>query len=187
MDVLEARQAEDQHLLARIAEKDETALSAFYDRYRRLVYALVLRIVGDECGAEEVLGEVFWQVWRQAERYSQSRGKAVAWLMTIARTRAIDLVRRNKRQRSVAQPVEDEIEDESGSPVDDVLAEELRGQVRAALRSLPAAQQTAIELAYYNGLSQSQIATALSQPLGTVKTRIRSGLARLRKDLQDYA
>jgi RNA polymerase sigma-70 factor (ECF subfamily) len=169
-----------------MAERDETALSEFYDRYHRFVYSLALRIVGSSADAEDVVVDVFWQAWQQARQFDPARGKAMSWLMTMTRTRAIDRRRGLQRQGALTQALEGEPRDTS-EPVanleDDRFAAERRRRVRAALDSLPEAQRRAIEMAYYEGLSQSEIAAALNEPPGTIKTWIRRGLIHLRQGL----
>jgi len=183
----EIYQAHDQQLLARMAERDEAALSEFYDRYHRLVYSLARRVLGSSSDAEDVVVDVFWQVWQQAGRYAAERGRVFTWLMAIARSRAIDRRRGVQRQDVMAQALElqqrDAVEPVA-DPDEDLFVAERQRRVRAALDSLPVTQRQAIELAYYGGLSQSEIAAVLNEPLGTIKTRIRTGLAQLREDLR---
>ncbi len=189
----EIRQAEvtqkDLWLLEQVAKRDEAALNAFYDRYHRLVYSLALRVVGSTADAEDVVLDVFWQVWQQAGQYDRERGSVSTWLITIARSRAIDRRRRLKRDDTLVQTVAVQHGDHAkplGDPQEDIFAAEQRRRVRAALDLLPEANRRALELAYYEGLSQSEVAAALDEPLGTVKTRIRTGLAHLRGHLQAY-
>lgn len=176
----EVHHAHDQQLLARMAERDEVALSEFYDRYHRLVYSLARRVLGSSSDAEDVVVDVFWQVWQQAGRYAAERGTVFTWLMAIARSRAIDQQRGLRRQDVMAQALElqqrDAIEPVA-DPDEDLFVAERQRHVRAALDALPVTQRQAIELAYYGGLSQSEIAAVLNEPLGTIKTRIRAGLA----------
>ena len=185
----EAHQAYDQRLLERMTERDEAALSEFYDRYHRLVYSLALRVLGNSTEAEDVVVDVFWQVWQQAGQYAAERGKVFTWLMTIARRRAIDRQRRRQRQDVIAQALEVQQRNTVQAltdPEEDLFVGERRRSVRAALDLLPETQRRVIELAYYGGLSQSEIAAVLNEPLGTVKTRIRTGLAQLRASLKSY-
>jgi RNA polymerase sigma-70 factor (ECF subfamily) len=172
-------------LLRRVAQGDEAALGALYDRFGGIVYALAHRIVGQQVDAEEVVMETFSQVWRDAAKFDSRRGSVPAWLCIIARSRALDLVRSHSRRQRLNESVAREPADDSvGAP--DVLHEERRRAVGAALAELPEAQREAIELAYFQGLSQSEIAERLQQPLGTIKTRMRTGMQKLRETLRGY-
>jgi RNA polymerase sigma-70 factor (ECF subfamily) len=175
----------DRAALERMARGDQEALAELYDRYGRLVYSLALRIVRDQRDAEEIVQEVFSQAWRQSGRYSAGRGSVVAWVLTLTRSRAIDRVR-GRRARPEATASETALADlpDNAPAADEQLAWAARtAQVRAALDSLPFLQRTAIELAFYDGLTHVEIAERLEQPLGTVKTRIRQGLLKLRDRL----
>jgi RNA polymerase sigma-70 factor (ECF subfamily) len=181
---------EDQDLMRRMALKDAEALEAFYDRYYRVAFALVVRIVKVRQDAEDVLAEVFWQVWRQSDRYSSSRGKPLAWLLTIARTRALDSLRAASRRESPG-PGGEETEKASSRPgmvqqEDPFVLAATRMAVSRCLESLSMEQRTPLEMAYFQGMSHSEIAAALSQPLGTMKDRIRTGMMQLRKCLKPY-
>jgi RNA polymerase sigma-70 factor (ECF subfamily) len=179
----------DEELLSRMAGGDESALAAFYDRYRRLVYSLALRVVRTTTEAEEVTADVFWQAWKQAGQYNSGRSKVYTWLMMIARTRAIDRQRSLKRQEAWLDVMEERCEGPMEQQIeleDDLCLIEQRRRVMAALDSLPEAQRLVIELAYYEGLSQSEIAARLNQPLGTVKGRIRMAMAHLRDQLLPF-
>ena len=181
-------QAEDQCALRRVVDRDSGGLGTLYDRHGRAVFSLALRILGDESDAEEVTQDVFAQAWRRAGQYDESRGTVAAWLLVIARTRAIDRFRARR-----VRP-EGRVQDDGGLTLQqlpatepDVASEMMaaeRGQrVRRALEALPFLQRVAIELAYFEGLSQREIAERLEQPLGTVKTRMRLGLLKLRDAL----
>jgi RNA polymerase sigma-70 factor, ECF subfamily len=176
---------EDLDLIRQMAQKDGAALDAFYERYKRTAFALVYRIVGNREDAEDVLVDVFWQAWQQAGRYDPSRGKPLAWLLTIARTRAIDSVRSHGSRRT--EDLESQPETAAPAPsADPFVQADTREAVVDALRTLPEQQRVALELAYYQGMSHTEIAAALNQPLGTVKDRIRNGMLHLRKRLKPY-
>jgi RNA polymerase sigma-70 factor (ECF subfamily) len=162
-------------VLRRLAEGDPTALAELYDALASLAYGIALRIVRDPGDAEDVVQESFLQAWRQADRYDPSRGTPQAWLSAIVRTRALDRVRRRaaRRERAHQAPAT------AGAPDPDAIL-----AVRRALRALSPAQRRAIELAYYEDLSHSEIAARLGEPLGTVKTRIRAAMMRLREELE---
>jgi RNA polymerase sigma-70 factor (ECF subfamily) len=182
-------QAEDRECLRRLGAGDLDAAAPLYDRHARAIYSLVLRIVDDEAEAEDVVQDVFTQAWRQAARYDAARGAVGAWLLMIARTRAIDRLRA-RRARSGPQPIEDErvIEQMPAGATDvsdQLVGAEQARRVQRALGDLPLLQRLAIELAYYEGLTQREIAERLEEPLGTVKTRIRLGLLKLRETLAE--
>lgn len=169
--------------IERIAAGDQAALAQFYDVTNRLVFGLILRILGDRSTAEEVLLDVYTQVWRQASSYSQERGMPQAWLMTIARTRALDRLRSGRQEMQRKESL-DEVSDRrsfEASPEEATAANEHQHLVRRALAALPVEQRQIIELAYFSGLSHSEIAAHLGQPLGTVKTRTRSGMLKLKE------
>jgi RNA polymerase sigma-70 factor (ECF subfamily) len=181
--------AEHRHaeLIREAAGGDQQALAALYDATSRTVYGLLLRILSDASSAEEVLLDVYEQVWRQAAQYSRERGSPLAWLTTIARSRAIDRLRRGRREQQRTEPLEGVFATaraEGASAEEDVMAGEVRAVVRKALDSLAPEQREVIELAYYGGMSHSEIAAARGLPLGTVKTRTRLGLMRLREMLR---
>jgi RNA polymerase sigma-70 factor (ECF subfamily) len=177
--------AADQVAVTRMARGDHDALAEVYDRHGRLVYSLALRILRDQSDAEDVVQEVFSQAWQQAGRYQQGRGAVVAWLMNMARSRAIDRLRRRTTQpQAPLDPVIAGELPDLARPVDEQVA--WAGQaavIRGALEELPLLQRIAIELAFYEGLTHLEIAERLEVPLGTVKTRIRQGLLRLKDRL----
>ena len=176
---------EDLELIRRMGAKDSQALDAFYERYKRTAFSLVYRIVGNREDAEDVLVDVFWQAWQQANRYDQSRGKPLAWLLTIARTRAIDCVRSRSSRRT--EDLENRVETPApNSAGDPFVRADTREAVQEALRTLPEQQRIPLEMAYYQGMSHMEIASALNQPLGTVKDRIRNGMMHLKKRLKPY-
>lgn len=162
-------------------------MSALYDRYAASLLGLALRITREQADAEEVVVDTFAQAWRDAARFEIGRGSVAAWLATIARSRALDVIRSRTRRGRLADAAEAEGGDApamgSGyaSPVANVLADERARRIRDALMELPDSQRTAIDLAYFEGLSQSEIAERLGEPLGTVKTRVRLGLRKMRE------
>jgi RNA polymerase sigma-70 factor (ECF subfamily) len=169
-----------------MARGDGSAVAELYDRHARAIYSLAVRMLSDAADAEDVVQEVFTQAWRQAGRYDPSRAPVIGWLLVIARARALDRLRA-RRSRIAPAPIDVTTPD----PVDPVPGQDLQAigseeaaRLRSALAALPDGQREAIELAYYKGLSQSDIAETLAQPLGTVKTRIRTGMLRLRDVLR---
>jgi RNA polymerase sigma-70 factor (ECF subfamily) len=169
-------------LIAAIAAGDRDAFSRFYDLTAPMAFGLIRRVLRDPEAAAEVLQEVFWQVWQDAPRYDPTRGTAEAWLVMRAKTRAIDRLRSiRRRDRTFVAPVDESVaqrrEDPAPNPA--VVAED-RGLIQTALAQLPEPQRRVIELAFFEGLTHSEIATRLGEPLGTVKTRARLGLDRLR-------
>jgi len=174
----EAPQRSDEQLVEAVARADEDALGELYDRFGRVAYGLAYKILQDASLAEDAVQEAFLQVWRGAGSYRPERAKASTWLLTFVHRRAVDLVRREQRRRTLP-----ELEDPktSGPGADEaVVARSRREIVQDALRRLPAEQRQAIELAYYGGLTQSELADKLGQPLGTIKSRMFTGLQRLR-------
>jgi RNA polymerase sigma-70 factor (ECF subfamily) len=175
----------DADALAAAVRGDGIGLETLYDRYGRAVYSLALRIVRLEAEAEDVVQEAFAQVFRQAARYDSRRGSVSTWLLTITRTRAIDHLRARKRSPNGQLAREPEaaaanVPDPGANQESQTLTAEQAQRVRRALDQLPQDQRTALELAYYEGLSQSEIAERLREPLGTVKSRIRAAMAKLR-------
>src|SRR5216117_1057553 len=169
-------------LIARIAQRDREAFSRFYDAFAGLALGLIRRILRDPAAAEEVLQEVFWQVWQEAERYDPKRGSPEAWLVMRAKTRAIDRLRAmRRREKTFVAPVDEAVAKTPEQPTENpgVVAER-RGLVRSALDGLPEPQRRVVELAFFEGLTQSEIASRLGEPLGTVKTRARLALERLK-------
>ncbi len=182
---IRSRDQELTALVQQVAEGDQSALATLYDTTNRLLYGLILRVLNDASSAEEVLLDVYTQVWRQAASYDTSRGAPLAWLTTIARSRAIDRLRSGWQDQRRKEPLEslgDAVAD-TASPEEMTVASERQRFVRAALNALSPEQREVIELAYYSGLSHSEIAAKLNQPLGTVKTRTRLGMIKLREAL----
>lgn len=178
--------ADDVALMRRMVEADETALGALYDRWVRSLYSLVLHLLKDPDEAEDVVEETFWQAWRKAGSYEPSRGAVSTWLLTIGRRKALDRLRARKRSREDLIGEDRSLADLPSSDPDpsiDTEGAELRENVRRALNDLPAEQREVLELGYFNGLSQSEIADVTGQPLGTVKTRMRLAMQKLREPL----
>jgi RNA polymerase sigma-70 factor, ECF subfamily len=180
------RESSLQHLLDRIADGDENAFSEFYDQTRAPIYGLILRIVSLASVAEEVAMDVYLQVWRQASNYHESRGTLFGWLMLLARSRALDRLRRERRNRTYdwtdfAEGFD--VVDSGHSPESLAQINLTKSRVTEVFRELPAEQRHVIELAFYEGLSHGEIAQQLKLPLGTVKSRIRSAIGRFRQVL----
>jgi RNA polymerase sigma-70 factor, ECF subfamily len=177
----------DELLIQRIAEGDETSLAALHDRYRLFAYTLAVRVLGDAARAEDVVQDAFLAVWRRGATYSGDRGSVRTWLATIVRNRAIDLVR--SRRERMARPDRDDTEclqavvDPAPGVVEAVVSAMERDAVRSAIGELPEEQRHAIGLAFFRGLSHSEISAQTGVPLGTVKSRIRLGIQRLRGSL----
>jgi RNA polymerase sigma-70 factor (ECF subfamily) len=170
----------DEALVALAARSEQSALAELYDRFGRPAYGLALRILRDEALAEDAVQEAFLALWRTAARFVPERGKASTWILTLVHRRAVDIVRREERRR--ADALEQSPEPESRIAVDEEAWLRLqRERVQDALRKLPDQQREAIELAYYGGFTQSELAERLGQPLGTIKSRMFGGLARLRE------
>ena len=177
----------DEALVALVARGDEEALAELYDRVGRVAYGLAFRVLRDDRLAEDAVQEAFLGVWRTAAGFRAERAKASTWILTLVHRRAVDLVRRKERRR--AEPLDDETRDAatSGSAEEAAWLGFERERVQGALRQLPDAQREAIELAYYGGYSQSELAQRLGMPLGTIKSRMFAGLARLRELLDEGA
>ena len=171
----------DNELLRAVARGDESALAQVYDRYRLILFGLIVRILHSREEAEDVLQEVFLQVWRKAADFDESRGRPFTWLVTLARSRGIDRLRTLAARERVAEAGAREPSEEISDAATDAFKSEQRGLVSDALAKLPDEQKRPIMLAYFEGLTQSEIATNLGAPLGTVKTRMRTGMIRLRE------
>jgi len=173
----------DEALVLLAARSEQSALAELYDRYGRPAYGLALRVLRDEKLAEDAVQEGFLAVWRTAARFVPERGKASTWILTLVHRRAVDAVRREQRRR--ADTLERAPEPGGGNVDEDAWLRLQRERVQDALRQLPDAQREALELAYYGGFSQSELAERLGQPLGTIKSRMFAGLARMRELLGD--
>jgi RNA polymerase sigma-70 factor (ECF subfamily) len=178
----------DAELIELVANGEARALEVLYDRYSRVVYSFALRIVGDPQLAEEILQEVFFRVWQQGSGFQSNRGSLITWLLSITHNLAIDEVRKRNRRPQKADSEDPELvlggmADESTDIEQEVWLSGVRTAIVEALDRVPKEQRVVIELAYFRGLTQREIAETLGQPLGTVKTRMRLGLQKLREQL----
>jgi len=178
----------DSDLITLVTQGDQEALAALYERYSRAVYSFSLRIVGDAQVAEEILQEVFVRVWQQGGSFQTAPGSLITWLLSITHNLSIDEVRRRKRRPQKSESEDPDLvlamlPDESPGVEEEVWLSSLRTSIQNALQQLPAAQREAIELAYFHGLTQREIAETLGEPLGTIKTRMRLGMLKLREQL----
>ena len=170
----------DEAVLSLVASADDEALAELYDRFGGVAYGLALRILRDEALAQDAVQEAFLAVWRTADRFLAERARASTWILTLVHRRAVDLVRREDRRR--AEPLADESEVPAPESVEEQASVRFQRRiVQEALRRLPPEQREALELGYYGGLTQSQLAEQLGQPLGTIKSRMFAGLTRLRE------
>jgi len=169
----------DLALVTAIRSGDQAAMGALYDRYSSIVYAVALRVLQETGAAEDVLQEIFMQLWRNPGAFDASRGNMAAWLAVIARHRAIDALRRRRPESDIADVVVS-VEPDLASDADRSRAMD---KVRGALEAMPSPQRSALEMAYFEGLTHVEIAEKTGEPLGTIKTRIRAGLVSLRKVL----
>ena len=181
----------DPTLLARVVKGDQQAFSQLYDHSSTLLFTLAVRILGNHEEASDLLQDVYLEVWRKVSRYDVGRGTPIAWLVTLTKSRAIDRLRaRAARGYRATNSLEvgnaSQVADPGPNSLETQADQELRFVVGAAMVGLPQAQQQAIELAYYEGLSHAEIAERLNQPLGTVKTRIKLGMSKLRDGLQQW-
>lgn len=177
--------ASDAALIERLVRRDEAALAALYDRYAGMLLSVLIRILRDTQAAEEILQDIFFQLWRTASQFDASRGSLPGWLAVIARNRAISRLRRHNpaageelAERAVTSPLNFESA---------MAQQQLLGRVKGALENLPKEQRAAIELAYFEGLTHSEIARRTGDPLGTVKTRLRTAVETLKRTLQPSA
>ncbi len=178
----------DEILLAKIADSDRRALEALYDRYGRRVFALAARMLNDPQSSEEVTQDVFMSVWRRVGSYKPGRGKFTTWLFSIAHNRTIDELRKRMRDRNRENSNIDDhmnIKEETPLPADQIVAQSEFDMVKYALKALPAEQRKVVEMSYFGGYTQVEISEMTDQPLGTVKTRMRLALKKLRASLAD--
>ena len=178
----------DAALLARISQSDRQALEALYDRYGRRVFALAARVLNDPEASEEVTQDVFLSVWRRVDSYRPGKGKFTTWLLTIAHNRTIDELRRRRRdlnRNSSDVGDHQNIHGDAPLPADQIVAESEYAMLRRAMANLPREQRRVVEMSYFGGLTQTEISEQTGQPLGTVKTRMRLALKKLREWLKD--
>jgi RNA polymerase sigma factor (sigma-70 family) len=178
-----AREPTDEQVLEAVGRGDDDALGVLYDRFGRLAFRLAFRILRDRALAEDAVQEAFLAVWRSADAYKRERAKPSTWILTVVHRRAVDIVRREQSRRS--EPLEVAPEPSVGAADEDAVLRDRRAAVQAALTELPGDQRQALELAYYGGLTQSELAERLGVPLGTVKSRMFAGLGRLRELLAE--
>jgi RNA polymerase sigma-70 factor (ECF subfamily) len=177
----------DEELIGLVAQRDERALERLYEKYGRAIYSLVLRMLRDPGRAEEVAQEVFLKVWRRPTSYVAGRGPFATWLLSVAHHRAVDELRARRHEPLPIDGPDADIPDDAEDLDELAWLRERRGAIRHALTALPDAQRAAIELAYFGGLTQREIADRLGQPLGTIKTRMRLAMQKLRGSLTDLA
>jgi RNA polymerase sigma factor (sigma-70 family) len=178
-----AREPSDEQVLEAVGRGDDDALGVLYDRFGQLAFRLAFRILRDSALAEDAVQEAFLAVWRSADAYKRERAKPSTWILTVVHRRAVDIVRREQSRRG--EPLEVAPEPSVGPVEEDAVLRDRRAAVQAALAELPGEQRQALELAYYGGLTQSQLAQRLGIPLGTVKSRMFAGLGRLRELLAE--
>jgi len=179
-DALHPSSADDKILLERILARDQTAMADLFDRYSRMVYSVAMRVVNDSAQAEDVMQDVFFQVWQNPKAFVSDRGSLGAWLAVVVRNRAIDVVRR----RRPSDPVEDVVLPASTNVAAEVEHRTMIERVRKVMNDLPAEQRESVEMAFFQGLTHAEIAQQKGEPLGTVKTRIRTALISVRKAFQ---
>ena len=178
-----AKERSDEQVLEAVGRGDNDALGELYDRYGRLAFRLAFRILRDRTLAEDAVQEAFLALWRSSDAYKRERAKPSTWILTVVHRRAVDLVRKEERRRG--ETLESAPEPATGPADEDVVLRDRRAAVQAALTALPGDQRQALELAYYGGLTQSELAERLGVPLGTVKSRMFAGLGRLRELLAE--
>ncbi len=173
-------------LLRRIAANDRQALAEFYDQIAAPLFSTATRILGDAHEAEEVVQDVFVQIWQKAATFDAALGSPFTWAMRITRNRSIDRLRSRQRRSKLAEQFQENFEITSDGASSVELGEEAVGQIRSTVGNLPADQHRVIEMAFFSGLTHAEIAATLDEPLGTVKARIRRGMMKLRESLQGY-
>ncbi len=187
---LEAGEPTDLELMRGIQEEDPEALSKLYDRYNGIIKALILRVVHNEAEADDLLQEIFMELWNQAKNFSAQKGKPLGWMVTLARRRAIDGLRKKQAYMRAGERFQNETEQQPDAWVHNATEKEInlsdtRVLIRKVINSLPPAQQEAIDLAFFRGMSQREIAAKTNTPLGTVKTRLELGLKKIYDGLKN--
>ena len=181
----------DEELMAMLQRREPIALEYLYDRHAAIVKSLGMKVVHNEAEAEDLLQEIFMEIWNRAAGYDPAKGKPLGWIVTLARRRAIDRLRKCQSHCRAEDRLRDEVEQQPDAwttdPEEDFVMADIRETLRKLLKTLPEAQQQAIELAYYQGMSQREIAAHTGIPLGTVKTRLELGLKKLTVALKDFA
>lgn len=178
-------QQSDEDLLRAIAAGDELSLSFLYDRYKTILFSVIFRILNNRAEAEDILQDTFFQVWQKAANFDETRGRGFTWLVTLARSRSIDRVRSLVSQQRIAESSTVAVSEQIIDVEDETIHKHQRQAVRGIMNELPEEQRKILHLAYFEGLSQSEIAEKLNAPLGTVKTRMRSGITRLRDSFSE--
>jgi RNA polymerase sigma-70 factor (ECF subfamily) len=172
--------AEDAHLLNRVRERDQAAMAAIFDRYARMAYSVAFRVLGDSAQAEDVMQDVFFQLWQTPESFATGRGSLGAWIAVVVRNRVIDVL----RKRRPSDPVGEVVLAAGVDVAADVEQHTMVQKIRSVLKGLPAEQRTTVEMAFFDGLTHSEIAEQTGDPLGTVKTRIRTALRSVRRAMK---
>lgn len=187
---LEPGAPSDLDLMRGIQAEDPDALSQLYDRYNGILKALILRVIHNEAEADDLLQEIFMEIWNQAKNFSAQKGKPLGWMVTLARRRAIDGLRKKQAYARAEERLQKETEQQPDAWVhnateDEILLSDTRALIRKVIKSLPPAQQQAVDLAFFKGMSQREIAAKTNTPLGTVKTRLELGLKKIYDGLKE--
>jgi len=181
----------DEHLMEMLQQRNPAGLEYLYDRHSGIVKSLGMKVVHNEAEAEDLLQEIFMEIWNRASGYDPAKGKPLGWIVTLARRRSIDRLRKCQSHCRAEDRLREEIEQQPGAwttdPEEDFVMADIRETLRNLLKTLPPAQQQAIDLAFYKGMSQREIAAHTGIPLGTIKTRLELGLKKLTAALQEYA
>lgn len=186
---LEATPVGDEILMARIQERDSTALAELYDRYSGILKSLIMGVIHNDAEADDLLQEIFMEIWNQAAHYSAQKGKPLGWIVTLTRRRSIDRLRKKQAYARAEERLQNETEQQPeawvhNSTEDDIEMSDTRRLILGVLKNLPVAQREAIDLAFYHGMSQREIAAKTGIPLGTIKTRLELGLKKISEALR---